>query len=161
GMRAYDPRQGEEGQRSLEVHRRRIPSFGQARPLRLLAIDGLAELDVRSEAPGAEGDRQPALRVVAQCLPVGADLRGLALGKGKLPRVAALGVVGAADECAVFAQLERQAARPAVGALSRIAAIGTGGEDVWPEEFVEMLQDLRDAEFLGLVHIVGELSPEL
>src|SRR5262249_7986359 len=82
----------------------------------------------------------------------GAHLAAIAVlpAHRELAGEAALGVVRAADEGAELAELQRQPAVAARRALARVAALGTGGEDVRAEQFVERLQHLGDAKVVGL-----------
>src|SRR5258708_7522082 len=88
---------------------------------------GLAVQHIGTEAARAQRDLEPALRVLAEFL----DRLHGALGRGReRTRVAAFRIIRAADEGAELAELERQPAGAADRAVARIAALGTGREDV-------------------------------
>ena len=157
-------RQAEERERIGEVDGRRVPALGQARPLRLLAVAGLAELDIGAEAAGADRDLEAGLGIHAEAAgAVAAELAaiGVLARDGELAGEAALGIVRAADEGAELAELERQPAVAAGRALARVAALGARREDVRAEQLVQRLQHLGDAEVVGLGDVGRELPPEL
>ncbi len=103
----------------------RLGAFRDRGALRLLVLAvRLAELDVRSEAAGAERDIEPGLGVRAEQLAFGTDAR-LVAGIGELAGEAAVRIVRAADKGAELADLEAQAAGAAGGAGARIGRLGS------------------------------------
>src|SRR6476659_8417488 len=107
GMLTDLARQREEAERAVEVDVVCGEAFRQRRSLRLLAVDGFAQLDIGPEAARADSDFKPARRIFAELLH--AVFRGAVPVSGReLPRVAAFGIVGAANEAAEFAELERE-----------------------------------------------------
>src|SRR5215472_15363290 len=111
-------RQRQQLQREREIDRGGLGALGQAGALGLLAVLRLAELDIGSEAAGAERDLETGLGVVAELL---RRLHGAFARGGERASVAALGIVRAADEGAELAELDRELARSAHRALARIA----------------------------------------
>ena len=79
-----------------------------------------------------------------------------------LPGEAAFRIVRAADEGAEAAHLERQLAGAAVaGIAAGSPPSARGREDVRPEQIVERVEHLGDAQFLDLVDRADEAGPEI
>src|SRR5262249_15383713 len=133
GMLADLARQREEAERAGEIDVVGRHALGQAGAVGLLALDRLAELQIRPEAAGAQRHLETGRRILAELLHA-AVRRAVGAG-GELAGVAArwLGaIVAAADEAAEPAELECQPPRAAVRALARVGAIlawrgGMGG----------------------------------
>src|SRR5690606_24723263 len=67
GVQADLARQGEEGERPVEVEARRVPAAWQTGALRLVAfLDRLAELHIGAEAAAAQRHVETGLRVLAE-----------------------------------------------------------------------------------------------
>src|SRR6185436_13770637 len=92
----------------------------------------LAELDVGTEAAGLHRDVEVGFRILAE----NAVGTGLRVG-GERTRVAAIGIVRAADEGAELSGLQIELAGAAGRALPDIAAIGARRVDVRPQHVVE------------------------
>src|SRR3954464_1741166 len=105
GMRADRTRQREQTERRFEIDVRRLQPARDRHPFRLLAILGLAELDVEPVGAFLDGNALAAFRIGAEH---GFGGTGIALGLSaadpERPRVAAFRVVRAADECAEAAK---------------------------------------------------------
>ena len=86
---------------------------------------------------------------------------GAPLAVGELAGVAAFRIVGAADEAAELAELEREPAAFAVRALARIGAVRARREQVRRQHLVERVDHLRDAQLLDVADRGGELAPEV
>src|SRR4029079_6899738 len=82
---------------------------------------------------------------------IGVALPRVGRGNGELAGVAALRIVRAADEGAIFAQLKIQRAVAAIGAGARIAAIALVREDMGAEQVGQRVQHLGGAQILGAV----------
>src|SRR5205823_5350945 len=80
---------------------------------------------------------------------------------GELARVATVGIVGAADEAAEFAELEREPAAAALRTLARIAAVGPRRKQMGTEHLVERVDHLRDTQLLDVADGSGEIAPEV
>ena len=120
---------------------------------------GLAELDV--EAVGAAPERHLLARrgVLAQFL-VAARALGLAGIDAEGARVAAFGVVGAADEGAGAPQPQAKPPIAAGGAGARVRAVLAGGEDMRAEILVQRVDHVADLEVARRLHRGRELGPE-
>ena len=122
----------------------------------------LALLGVEAVGAAANRDQLAGDRVVAEF--AHALFEGLAGGvavlDGEAPGVLAGGIVRAADEAAVAAELEAEAAGVAGGADAGVGAVGAGGEEMVAEVVVERVDDVRDLEFAGLLDGAAELVPE-
>src|SRR5262245_21073658 len=151
-------RQREQPKRAVEVDVVRVQALGDASAFRLLAVDGLAELHIGAEPAGAQRHFEAGVLIHAELLhaAVGAVERS-----GKLARIAAFGIVRAADETAEFAELERKPPGPAVRALARIGAVRPLWKQMRGEHFIERIDDLGDAQLLDVADRVGELLPEV
>src|SRR5580704_6044624 len=109
------PRQGEQFERELEINRIHFSALGQRRPLRLFAIDGFAELNIRTEPTRTQRDVKTRDRILAQLL--GGGLRAIdAVGRERARELARrVGIViRASDERAKSADLDGEAAGPAI-----------------------------------------------
>src|SRR5690606_34515484 len=160
-MGAHVPRQRQERYGAFAVDAVRRPSLGQARAPGLLAF---AALHIGAEAAGAQRDLLAGEGVRAEHLVAVQSCFGIATFRSvfaKLARVAAFGIVGAADEGAVAAKLQRQPARPASRAEAGIAAILTRREKQGRKLLVERFQHVGDAQALYVVDRAGELGPEV
>ena len=151
GMLADIARQREQRQRLLVVDAVDGPALGQAGALGLLAV---AALDIGTEAAAAQRDLLARIGILAE------HLRAV-LGRrrsrhchwrvAELARVAALRIVGAADEGAVFAEPQRQIAGAAFRADARIGAVVARREDQRRQFLVERVEHVGDAQFLDVV----------
>ena len=158
-MLANLARQREEFHGEIQLHVGGRGILRNACALRLFAfgvIVGLAELDVGSEAARLHRDIEAALRIlaknaVAACIAIGGEGTG----------VAALGVVGAADERAELACLEVQLSGAAGRALARIAAVLARRIDVRPEHIVEHVEHFGNANILDVIDHADEVVPEI
>src|SRR5579863_5461255 len=155
-------RQGEQRERLLQSHVAGLKTFGQRRALRLLA---LALLEVRAEAAVAQRDFFSGRGVLPQhahARPLAVDALRLRLaGRRERPRKAALGIVRAADEGAVFAELQRQHALVAERAEAGIGAVGAWWKNMRTQQLVEAVEDLRGAEVLRAADGGGKIAPEI
>src|SRR5690348_12736495 len=98
--------QGEERQRALQIDFIGHGALGQAGAPWLLAVDRFAKLHIRPEAAATQRDFKAGLRILSERS--GADL-GRTVGRDReRTRIAAFGIIGAADKGAEFAQLERE-----------------------------------------------------
>ena len=157
-MRSDLARQAEQGQRLFEVHRLARPALGQRGARRLGGRFGrLAALDIGPEAPRFQPD------VIATLLaehPVGAAFR-LAVRRRKRPRVAAFGIVRAADEGATRARrLQGQPSVAAGRAGARVGAVLARRKEVRLEHLVDLLQHFGNAQIGGFGQGCGEIPPE-
>src|SRR5262249_52400566 len=118
----------------------------------------VAELDIGAEAAGAQRHIEAGLRILAELL---VRLNAAFAAGRERTGVAALRIIRAADEGAELAELERQAAVAAHGALARIAAVGARWEDVRRQHVVEDIDDLADLQVLDLADRAREVAPEI
>ncbi len=158
GRQAHLARQAEQAQGLVQTGRGRGPALGQGRALGLVA---LAELDVGAEAAVLEPDGLAGRGIHAQFAVAARGLAVLALGRGDRPGVAALRIVGAADEGAETAGLQAEPARAAGGADARIGPVRTRREDHRAERVVEGVEHLGDAQLADLAHGGLEVLPEV
>ena len=79
----------------------------------------------------------------------------------ELAREAAFGIIRAADEGAEAAQLQAQFALAAARADARAGAVRVRREDVRTQDFVQLVDDLRDLQVLGAADRGGEVAPEI
>ena len=153
GMQAHLAGQAQQPEALFQVHGLGRPALGQGGSLRLLA---LAQLDEGTEPAGLQEDGEARLRIGPQ-LAVARRRVALLGGRAELPGVAALGIVGAADEGLEAARLEGQLARAALGAgpaaFAREQEGAQGGVQGLDHIAGGLLQDLGGG---GL-----ELAPEL
>ena len=169
GVRSDLARQGEQRQGRLEVDLHRAHALGQRAALRLfgaLLLGGLAQLQVDPEGPLADRDRQAARRVRAQQAragQAGLGLGVLAVDHRQRAGVAAVRVVGAADEAAGLADLQAQAAFLAGRAGPRVVTglVRIDREEVRAQLGVQRLDDVGDPQVLGLVDRGLEAGPEV
>ncbi len=80
---------------------------------------------------------------------------------GKLAGEVAFRIVRAADEGAVFAELQRQLAGAADLADARIAAVLALREDQRRQRLVQRVEHVGDAQFLGVLDLGEEILPEI
>ncbi len=159
GVEADVARQGQQLQRLFERQAARLPAFGEGRTFRLATV---SKLHIWPEAAGLQEHLEAALGIGAEHAIAGARLRrATGGGIGKLQGVAALGVVGAADEGAELAQLQRQLALAAVRAVAGIGAVGLGREDMVLQRLVQRIEHFGDAQVLDVVGLPREVDPEL
>src|SRR5579884_16706 len=152
-------RQREQLQRRREID---IGGFQRARQrhaLRLRAVVAFAELDVIAVRALLEADRLAGGGIVAEAGVGGSGGFALALNPER-SGVAAIRVVGAADERAETAELEAQAPGAAGRAQARVAAGAVVWEEVAAKILVERRQHLAYRQILGAVHGGGEIAPE-
>src|SRR5690606_21488292 len=111
------------------------------RALGLFVALRLAELQVDAERAFAERDRQAGFRIAAEHLWIGQvdSVVFLAARHRQGPRIAALGIVRAADEAAVAPETQAEPAGPAGGAGARVVAgvLRIDRKEVRPEVAVE------------------------
>ena len=132
--------------------------------LERLASLAFAELDIGPEAAVAQSDLFARVGVLAERAGRIGCLLGLAIaveGIGQLPRIAAFGIVGAADEGAVFAELEGQRARTAFRAQPGVGAVLARRKHSGAKHLVERLEHVGDAQLLDVVDRAGEIAPEV
>src|ERR1700722_20330232 len=87
--------------------------------------------------------------------------RGLRTRRRENARVLALGIARAADEGAVFADLERQLAFIAERAEARVDPLAARGKDVRPQKLVQAVEYLARAEVFDAGDGAGEIGPEI
>src|SRR5215510_2578502 len=110
GMTADFARQRQQLQGKVEIDRRWLGALGQGGALGLFAVVALAELHIGAEAASADAYLQARFRILSEHADAVVD-RLFARGRDReLPRIAALGIVRAADEGAELAELEREPA---------------------------------------------------
>ena len=131
--------------------------------LRALGFLAFAALDIGSEAAGAQRDVLVGMRILAERLRlVRARLASVAIAVGgELAGEVAVRIVGAADEGAVFAELQRQLAGAADLADARIGAVFALREDQRRQLFVQRIEHIGDAQFLGAFDLGEEILPEV
>src|SRR5439155_8041381 len=123
GMATDFARQREQAERAGEIDILGCESLRQAGALGFRAVGGLAELHVGAEAARAQRDFEAGNGVLAELLQAGIG-GGIGTGAGReLARIAALGIIGTADEAAELAELEREPPGGALRTLARIAAV--------------------------------------
>src|SRR5262249_10789648 len=161
GMLADLARERKQSERAVEIDVVGGEALRQAGALGLLAFGRFAELDVWPEAARAQRHFQPARRVLAELFhPAVGSAVGAVAGR-ELARVAALGVIGAADETAEFAELEREPAGLATRAFARIGTVRARRKQMRCQHLVERVDDLGDAQLLDVAHGGGELTPKI
>src|SRR5690606_18411794 len=142
GMRPDLSRQGEELQGRFEVDLRGAHALRHRHALRLFA---LSELDVEPPRTFAHRDLLARRRVLAEharpCRELGLGGMAVRALDREPPRVTAFGVIGASDEGAELAELQRQAAGAAAGAEPRVLAAAVVREEMAAELLVELLDD--------------------
>src|SRR5439155_6029203 len=161
GMLSDLPREREQAERAVEIDVVGAEPLGQPGTFGLFAVDRLAELHVGTEAARAQRHFEAGDRILAELFqpPVGGAARAVA--RGELARVATVGIVGAADEAAEFAELEREPAAAALRTLARIAAVGPRRKQMGTEHLVERVDHLRDTQLLDVADGSGEIAPEV
>src|SRR5690606_11669182 len=128
GMFSDVARQREQRQRSFVVDRLRRPALGQARAFGTLA---LAALDIGTETAGAQRDLFAGVGVGAQHLGAVEAGLGAVLAPilAELARVAAFGIVGAADEGAITTELQGELSLAAFRTEPRVGPVLSRRED--------------------------------
>ena len=157
GMRPDLPRQGEQSESRLEIHRVRRQVFRQRCALRLVLVRPGCALDVEPVRPALQHHRQVGRRVPAER----AGLRGTVGIVGQRAGVAAGGVVRAADERAVPPELQAEPPVPAGWTGARIPALFAGREEMRAQRLVERVEDVLDPKLAGLRDRAGEIAPEI
>src|SRR5262249_34514261 len=149
GMLADLARQRKQSQRLVEIDVVGRHPFRDAGTLGLFALDRLAELQIGPEPAGPQRHFEAGCRILAELLhaAVGA---AVAVARRKLAGVAAFRIVGAADEAAELAELERELAGLAIRALARIAAVLARREQMRREHLVERVNNLGNTQFLDV-----------
>ena len=79
----------------------------------------------------------------------------------KLASIAAFGIVRAADEGPIFAELQRKLAIAAFRAAARVRSVLTGGENERSELLIERVQHVGHAQLLDFVHGGRKILPEI
>src|SRR5205807_3571251 len=102
---------------------------------------------------------QPGFRIFPQFLHASVAVRTVA--RRELAGIAALGVIGAADEAAELAELERKPPAFAARAFARIAAVRARRKEVRRQHLVERIDHLGDAKLFYVADSSGELAPEI
>src|SRR5262249_36499815 len=135
-------RQREQAERAVEVDVVKGNAARNASALRLLAVDGFAELHGGPKPAAAQRHFKSGGGIFAQALV--AVFRIALAGHRERAREAALGIIRAADEGAKLAELEREPAAFAARAFARIDAVGARRENVRRQHFVERVDHLGD-----------------
>ncbi len=92
---------------------------------------------------------------------LGAVALAVSLTIGERARIRAFGIIGAADEGAIFAELQRQLSCAAGRAGARIRAIFLRRENMWRKELVEAVEHLSGAQILGRGERARKIRPEM
>ena len=159
GMQADFARKRQQLQGLFEGEAVGRPALGQRRALRFGSV---AQLYIWAEPSRLQGNLEAAFGIGAEDAVAGPGFgRAAGCRIGKLHRVAALGIVRAADEGAELAQLQRELAFAAVRAATRVGAVGLGREDMVGQHLVEGIEHLGDAEVLDLLDMRLEILPEV
>src|SRR5260221_4271784 len=155
-------RQGEQAQRGVEIDIGGDHAARQRNALGLGAVFALAELDIDAVGALAQADRLAALGIDAEQLRSAIQRVGLAVTAldAERPRVAAFGIVRAADEGAELAELEAEPSGGAARAEPRILAAGVFRKEMPAELLVERRDHLGDRQLLGAGDGERELLPE-
>src|SRR5262249_2940820 len=126
--------------------------------LGFLAFGCFPELDIGPEAARAERDFEPARRIFAELFH---PVFRAAVGWRERARIAALGIIAAADEAAELAELEREPAGLTAWAFARIGTVRARRKQMRRQHLVECVDDLRDTQLLDVAHGGGELAPKV
>ena len=161
GMRTDLARQRQERQRQFERHFRRLLAARQAAALGLLAFLFRRQLNIGPETAVMQADIAPGFGIDAQHLGFQRRLGAIAGAVRELARMAALGIVLAADESAVAADLEAEAALVAGRAGSGILLALDRREHVGAEQIVERIEHLGHAQIRDVLDGGGEIAPEV
>src|SRR5690606_11213562 len=134
------------------------PAFWKAGALGFLAF---TTLDIGAKTTCPCGDFLTGERILAKRFRF-VRRRSFTVGiAAELARILALWIVGATDECAIFAELQRERAGAASRAGARIAAVFARREYQWRQLFVQCVEDIGDAQFLDIIDRTGEIAPEI
>ena len=158
GMGADLARQAQQAQALFQVHGRGRPGLGQAGALGLVAF---AQLHIGAKPAALQIDDQPSLGIGPQLAIAIGGVGLVALGLGDGPGEAAFGIVGAADEGAELAGLQRQPTGAAGRTGSGIGAVALVGEDVRTQGVVQGVQHVGDAQLGDFADGGVEVLPEL
>ncbi len=79
----------------------------------------------------------------------------------KLAGIVAFRIVRAADEGAVFSELQRQVARAADPADARVAAVFALRENQRRQSLVQRVEHIGDAQLLGVLDLGEKIAPEV
>ena len=159
-------RQRQQRQRALQLDIAGRDALGQGDTLGLLFLaHRLAKLDIIAVGAFAHGDRQAGAGIAPQFprAAIGqAALGAVAIGRDcQRSRIAAFGIVRAADEAAIAAQLQAQPAGAAGRAGAGIFAVFRLGEEMRPQIGVQRIQHLGDGQILGAIDGAVEMVPEI
>src|SRR5690606_9703958 len=141
--------------------RRSRPTLRQAGALGFLAV---TTLHIGAEAAGAQGDFLLRLGIGAENLVAVLHAAGVSVAFAVFTELAgktAFGIVRAADERAISAELQRQVAGAAFRADARVRSVLARREQQRGEIFVERVDDIRDAQFLDVVDRGRKIVPEV
>lgn len=81
--------------------------------------------------------------------------------RGQLACIVAFRIVGATDKSTIFAELQRKIAGAANLTDARIGTVLALGEDQRCKNFVQRIQHVGDAQFLGIFDLGEEILPEI
>src|SRR6185503_101704 len=113
-------RQRQQAERALKIDIVGCETLRDAGALRLLAVDCFAELDVGAEAARTQGHFEAGRQILAELLHAAV---GRAVTVRELAGVATLRIIGAADEAAELAELERKPAALTLRAFAGIDSV--------------------------------------
>ena len=159
GMGSDIAGQGQQADSDCQIEVGRGHGFRQGDALGLALVALFAKLYIVAIGPLAHGDHEAAIRIDAELQGLVSDTAGLAAaieGAG----IAAVGVVGAADEGAELAELEIKPAAVAGRALAAVLARAVVGEDMGAEDTVQRIQNVGHPQLLGVVDLGDESGPE-
>ena len=158
-MLADIPGERQQRQRLLVIDAVGGPALRQARALGLLAFPAL---HIGAKPTVAQRDFFSRVRVLAEDFRTVLTATCLAVALlAELAGEAAFGIVRAADECAVFAELEREVACSAFRADARIGAVFPRRKRQRGQFLVQGIQHIGDAQFLDVVYRSREIAPEI
>ena len=144
------------------LFKRYIVSAQSLRQRGTLGLLALPLLDVFAKAPVAQSDLFAGRGILAEhpdAWPIA--LGGLRARRRKNPRVLTLWIARAADEGAVFAELQRQLSLAAEWAKARIDPVATAGKNMRTQKLVQTVEHLPGAEVLDVADGAGEIIPEV
>src|SRR6202023_3735311 len=124
---------------------------------RLFAAAAFAKLQIGPEAPRAHGDVEPGRRIFAEFLV--ADF-AVAV-RSQRTRIAAFGIIRAADEGAEFGEFQPQPAVAAGRAYARIGAVLARREQMRRQHLIERVDHAGNLQILGAADGADEVAPEI
>ena len=158
-VQAHFARQAQELERRFDVDIFRLQGFGNGSALGLFTFHRCAKLHIRPEAAIMAGDVGSGFGVCTHEQAFGGNGGAFTISRN-LAREAAFGIVGAADEGAELAKLQGKLAGATRGADARITTIFLRREQMGGENFVQGIQHVGNAQFLGAVDGGDEIHPE-